>query len=106
MPKVVSIDGGRARVTAKSSDKSQQYALWSPYEGYLCICLVATGFPRGPDGNESACNVGDLHLITGSERSPTIRNGYPLQYSCLETTMDREAWKTTPHGIAESDRTQ
>ena len=33
-------------------------------------------------------------------------NGNPLQYSCLENTMDRETWQTTVHGVTESDRTE
>ena len=42
------------------------------------------GFPGSSDGNESACNAGDLGLIPGSGRSPEEGNGNPLQYSCLE----------------------
>ena len=46
------------------------------------------GFPGGSDGKDSACNGGDLGSISGSERSPGERNGYPLQYSCLENSID------------------
>ena len=46
-------------------------------------------FPGGSDSKESACNAGDLGLIPGSERSPGEGNGYPLQYSCLETRMGK-----------------
>ena len=46
------------------------------------------GFPSGSVGKESACNVEDLSLIPGSERSPGEENGNPLQYSCLENPMD------------------
>ena len=49
------------------------------------------GFPGGSDGKESACNVGDLGLILGSGRFPGERNGYPLQYSGLENSVDRGA---------------
>ena len=41
-------------------------------------------FPSGSDGKESACIVGVLDSIAGSRRLPGERNGYPLQYSCLE----------------------
>ena len=41
------------------------------------------------DGKESACNSGDLGSIAGSGRSPGEGNGNPLQYSCLEKSMDR-----------------
>ena len=37
----------------------------------------------------SVCNAGDLVLTPGSRRSPGEGNGYPLQYSCLENSMDR-----------------
>ena len=39
-------------------------------------------------------------MITGSGKSPGEGNGNPLQYSCLETAMDRGAWQATVHGIA------
>ena len=47
------------------------------------------GFPCGTDSKESACNAGDPGSIPGSGRSPGERNGNPLQYSCLENSMDR-----------------
>ena len=50
------------------------------------------GFLGGSDSKESACNVGDLGLIPGSGRAPGEGNGYPLQDSCLENSMDRGAW--------------
>ena len=46
------------------------------------------GFPGGSAGKESACNAGDLGLISGLGRSPGEGNGYPLQYSGLEDSMD------------------
>ena len=57
-------------------------------------------FPDGLDGKESDCNVGDLGLIPGSERSPGVGNGNLLQYSCLENPMDRGACQATVHGVA------
>ena len=47
-------------------------------------------FPGGSDGKESAYNTGDLGLIPGLGRSPGEGNGYSLQYSCLENSMDSE----------------
>ena len=60
------------------------------------------GFPGGSEGKESACNPGDPGLIPGLRRSPGEGNGYPLQYSCLENSMDREDWWATVHRITKS----
>ena len=51
--------------------------------------LAKVGFPGGSDGKVSAHNAGDLGSIPGLERSPGEGNGNPLQYSCLENSMDR-----------------
>ena len=58
------------------------------------------GFPGGSAGKESTCSVGDLCLIAGLERYPGEGNGYPLQYSGLENSMD-----CIVHGVVKS-RTQ
>ena len=50
----------------------------------------------------SACNAGDLGLISGLGRSPGEGNGNPLQYSCLENPMDGGAWWAAVHGVAGS----
>ena len=63
------------------------------------------GFPGGSDGKESACNVGDLGSIPVLGRPPGEGNGYPLQYSDLENSMDRGTWLATVHGVAKG-RTQ
>ena len=60
------------------------------------------GFPGGSDGKESACNAGDLGSVPGSGISPEEGNGYPLQYSCLENSVERGACQATVHGIAKS----
>ena len=44
--------------------------------------------PSGSDSKESCCSVGDLGLIPGSGRSHGEGNGYPLQYSCLDNSMN------------------
>ena len=46
-----------------------------------------------PGGKESTCNVREPGSIPGSGRSPEEENGNPLQYSCLENSMDRGAWQ-------------
>ena len=71
------------------------------YHSSILVPLMCF-FPGGSDGKESACNAGDLGLIPESGRSPGERNGNPLQYSCLESSMDRGVWQATVHGLAKS----
>ena len=63
----------------------------------MYIARIKFGFPGGSAGKESACNVGDLGLIPGVERSPGKGKGYLFQYSGLENSMDYIA-----HGVANS----
>ena len=56
----------------------------------------------GSDSEASAHNTGDPGLIPGLERSPGEGNGNPLQYSCLENSMDGGAWWAAVHGVAKS----
>ena len=60
------------------------------------------GFTGGSDGKESTCHVGDLGSIPGLGRSPGGGHGNPLQYSCLESPMDRGAWWVTVHEVTKS----
>ena len=64
--------------------------------------LCMTGFPGGSDGKESACNAGYLDSTSGSGRSLGEGTGYPLQYSCLENSLERGAWWATVHRVANS----
>ena len=57
--------------------------------------------PGGSGGKDSACNAGDLGSVPGLGRSPGEGDGNPLQYSCLENSIDRR----TIHGVTKS-RTQ
>ena len=66
------------------------------------IDALLLGFPGGSDDKESASNVGDPGSIPGLGRSPGEGNGNPLQYSCLENSMDRGAWQDMVHGVAKS----
>ena len=59
----------------------------------MCLLKANTwSFPGGSEGKASACNAGDLDLIPGLGRSPGEGNGNPLEYSCLENSMDGGAW--------------
>ena len=68
---------------------------------YLCA-YVFMGFPGGSDGKEGACNAGDLGSVPGLGRSSGEGNGYSLQFSCLESPMDRRAWLSIVHEVAQS----
>ena len=69
--------------------------------------LKDMGFPGGLAVKNLPDNAGDTGLITGSGRSPGEGNGNPLQYTCLENSMDRGAWQAVVHGITkELDMTQ
>ena len=62
------------------------------------VSLVAQMVKNPPELH--VCNS-DMGSIPGSGRLPGEGNGYPLQYSCLEHSMDRRAWWPTVHGVAE-----
>ena len=53
-----------------------------------------------------AGDLRDAGLIPGSGSSPGERNDDPLQYYCLENSMDREAWRDTVRRVTESDTTE
>ena len=59
-------------------------------------------FPDGSDGKEFACSAGDPDSVPGSGRSPGEGNNNPLQYSCLQNSMDRGAWWATVPGVTKS----
>ena len=66
-------------------------------------------YPGGTSGKDLPANAGDLRdvgSVPGLGRSPGGGHGNPLQYSCPENPMDRGAWRTTVHGVAESDMTE
>ena len=60
------------------------------------VLLLVKNLPANAEDTRYA------HLIPGLGRSPGEGNGNPLQYSCLENSMGREAWWTTIHGAAKS----
>ena len=63
------------------------------------------GFSGGAVIKNSPADVGDTRdmcSVPGSGRAPGEGNDNPLQYSCLENSMDRGAWRATVHGFAKS----
>ena len=73
--------------------------------GIIGVSLVTQLVKNLPAMQETNYRAGDLGSIAGSGRSPGERNSDTLQYSCLENPMDRGAWRTTVHEVAESDLT-
>ena len=70
---------------------------------------VRGDFPVGSDGKESASNArntGDVGSIPGSGRAPGEGHGNPLEYSCLENSMDRGTWWAPVHRVTELDMTE
>ena len=67
---------------------------------YVCTASQVTLVVKNPPA--SAGDGRDVHLISGSGRSPRGRRGNPLQYSCLENPMDRGAWQAIVHRVAKS----
>ena len=71
----------------------------------MTVNIVGVGFPGGASGKETACQCRRhkrLRFYLWSGRSPGVANGDPLQYSCLENSMDRGAWRATVHRVAKS----
>ena len=69
----------------------------------LNIISLMAQLVKNPPAN--AGDTRDMSLIPGSGRCPGEGNGNSLQYSCLENSMDRGAWKATVHELVESDMT-
>ena len=66
------------------------------------LCCWERSFPGGSDDNESAYSAGDLGSIPESGESPGKGKSYPLQYSCLENSLDRGVWWATVLGDTKS----
>ena len=68
---------------------------WQIEEENVEIVIDLGGFPGGAAVKNPPANTGavrDVGLIPGSGRSPSEGSGCPLQYSCVENSMDRKAW--------------
>ena len=75
-------------------------------QNYFCL-FHTMGFPGGTMVKNLPSNAGDARdvgLILRSERSLGEGNGNPLQYSCLENSMDRGAWWIIVHGVSKSQK--
>ena len=74
--------------------------------GKFIVLKYFWGFSGGSNGKQSACNAGDPGLIPESGRSHGEGNDNPLQYSCLENSMDGGACWATVHGVTKSGMTE
>ena len=63
--------------------------------------VLHSGFPGGTSVKELACQC-QQHKKCQQGRSLGGGHGNPLQYSCLENSMDRRAWQPTVHGVTKS----
>ena len=71
----------------------------------IWLSIESGSFQGCASGKEPACNAGDARDVSSipeSGRSPGGGNGNPLQYHCLENSMDRGAWQITVHRAANS----
>ena len=64
--------------------------------------MVPAGSALVVQAVKNACNAGDSDSIPGLGRFPAEGHGNPLQYSCLENSKDRGAWRATVHGVTKS----
>ena len=72
-------------------------------EKKLCLFLIILSYsPVAQTVKNLPADAGDLGSVPGLGRSPEGGHGSPLQYSCLEKSMDRGAWRATVHGVAKS----
>ena len=102
------IQGGKTKNLRKSLLHKLKYTIIRELKSRWWICLLkisvsnGSGFPGGSVVKNLPANAGDSRAtgsIPESGRSPGEGNGHPLQYSCLENSMDKEAWWATVHGV-------
>ena len=92
-----------ARHSKSASGEKELFPRYiSTVEPIRLLDIYVMCFPGGSDGKESACNAGAPGLIPRSGRSRGEGNDNPLQYSCLENSMNRGAWRAAVHGITKS----
>ena len=96
---LLSAQGVRSRLKSPGSR-------FVPVRMQIKVTLSEVGFPVGSESEESACRAGHPGSIPGSGRFPGEGKANPLQYSCLENSVDSGGWWATVHGVAGSDMTK
>ena len=77
---------------------------WALIKNLLKLTILRMGFPGGSEVKNLHANAGDAGLIPGSGRYPREGNGNTCQYSCLQNSIDRGAWRATVYRVTrESD---
>ena len=71
-------------------------------EKCMYFSIRICGLPKWLSSKESTCQAGDMGSIPGLGRFPGRGNGNRLQYSCLENSIDKGAWRATVHGVTKS----
>ena len=85
--------------------KSSTWTCWGQRYAHFSVDIMVVGFPGGTVVKNLPANAGDTRyvgLIPGWGLSFGIGNGNPLQYYCLENSMDRGALWVTVHGVEKS----
>ena len=103
LDQLTSVSHGCRTTTLRKGSKRKSQPQFALLMGLL---EFKDSFPCGSDSKESDCNAGDRGSIPGSGRSPGEGNSYPLQYSCLENSMNGVAFKATVHGVTKSWMTE
>ena len=91
---------GLARLKEPGMDSQRN----SSGQGFCSSREIGKPSNKDSDGKESSCSEGYLGSIPGLGRSPGERNGYPLQYSGLENSMDRGSWWAIVYGLAKTEQ--
>ena len=79
----------------------------SGFQSLMILFLFSTfqSFPGGANGKEPACQCRrcERGFDPGCRKAPGGGHGNPLQYACLESPVDREAWRATVHSVAQCE---
>ena len=85
---------GKRKAQNAGEETSSDQLIW--------LLLSISCFPGGTIVKNLPLNAGEAGSIPGFGRSPGVGNGNPLQYSCLENSINRGIWWATVHGVAKS----